>query len=63
MTIGAIRSTGLTASRALAEWAASKLFPGETREEVDEPVMPAPGKIYWKNCFSQTAKSSASYAV
>ena len=46
MTIGAIRSTGLTASRALAEWAASKLFPGETREEVDEPVMPAPGKMF-----------------
>ena len=43
MTLGAIRSTGLTASRALAEWTAEKLFPNDSRQEQNEPVMPPPG--------------------
>ena len=43
MTLGAIRSTGLTASRALAEWTAEKLFPNDSHQEQNEPVMPPPG--------------------
>ncbi len=49
MTLGAIRSTGLTASRALAEFSAQRLFPEMMLKPKDmiqpllEPMMPVPG--------------------
>jgi len=49
LTLGAIRSTGLTASRALAEFSAQKLFPEMMLKPEDmikpllEPMMPVPG--------------------